>query len=241
MRQGAVDSLLKPYAATRLRVTLENALEKRALRQELATARGVLGREAFGGFIGPPPVMQAVYRTLESVAPSRATVFITGESGTGKELVAEALHQGSPRRARGFVPLNCGAIPRDLLEREIFGHVKGAFTGATENRPTAARAANGSTLFLDEIGEMLPEMQVKLLRFVQSGMVTPVGGNRAEQVDVRLVCATHRDILAKVQAGRFREDLYYRLYVVPLALPPLRARGGDVLVIARHLLAGYAT
>ena len=184
--------------------------------------------------------MQAVYRTIESVASSRATVFITGESGTGKELAAEAVHQASPRRGRPFLALNCGAIPKDLLESEIFGHVKGAFTGATENRAGAARAADGGTLFLDEIGEMPAEMQVKLLRFVQSGTVTPVGGTRAETVDVRLVCATNRDILAEVQAGRFREDLYYRLYVVPVVLPPLRARGEDVVLVARHLLGLYA-
>lgn len=240
MREGATDFLLKPYAAARLRVTLDNALEKRELRQALDTAQTVLGRESFGGFIGASPAMQAVYRTLESVASSKATVFITGESGTGKEVAAETLHQASPRKNRPFVALNCGAIPRDLLESEIFGHVKGAFTGATENRAGAARAADGGTLFLDEIGEMPMEMQVKLLRFVQSGMVTPVGGTRAEPVDARLVCATNRDILAEVQAGRFREDLYYRLYVVPVALPPLRARGEDVLLIARHLLRNFA-
>jgi len=240
MREGATDFLLKPYAAARLRVTLDNALEKRALRQALDTARTALGRESFGGFIGASPAMQAVYRTLESVAGSKATVFITGESGTGKEVAAETLHQASPRRGRPFIVLNCAAIPRDLLESEIFGHVKGAFTGATENRPGAARAADGGTLFLDEIGEMPLEMQAKLLRFVQSGTVTPVGGTRAEAVDLRLVCATNRDILAEVQAGRFREDLYYRLYVVPVVLPPLRARGEDVLLIARHLLQHFA-
>lgn len=240
MREGATDFLLKPYAAARLRVTLDNALEKRELRQALATARTELGRKSFGGFIGASPAMQAVYRTLESVAASKATVFITGESGTGKEVAAETLHQASPRKSRNFVALNCGAIPRDLLESEIFGHVKGAFTGATENRAGAARSADGGTLFLDEIGEMPMDMQVKLLRFVQSGTVTPVGGTRAEAVDVRLVCATNRDILAEVQAGRFREDLYYRLYVVPVVLPPLRARGEDVLLIARHLLRNFA-
>jgi len=240
MREGATDFLLKPYAAVRLRVTLENALEKRALRQALDTAQTVLGRDRFYGFIGGSPAMQAVYRTIESVAGSKATVFISGESGTGKEVAAEALHQASPRCRKAFIALNCGAIPRDLLESEIFGHVKGAFTGATENRIGAARAADGGTLFLDEIGELPAEMQVKLLRFVQTGQVTPVGGTRAEKVDVRLVCATNRDILAEVQAGRFREDLYYRLYVVPVVLPPLRARGEDVLLIARHLLAAYA-
>ena len=240
MREGATDFLLKPYAAARLRVTLDNALEKRSLRQALATAQSVLGRESFGGFIGASPAMQAVYRTLESVAASRATVFITGESGTGKEVAAETLHQASPRKGKPFVALNCGAIPRDLLESEIFGHVKGAFTGATENRLGAARSADRGTLFLDEIGEMPMEMQVKLLRFVQTGTFQPVGASRPEKVDVRIVSATNRDPWVEVEAGRFREDLYYRLYVVPVEMPPLRDRGEDVLLVARHFLAAFA-
>jgi two-component system repressor protein LuxO len=184
--------------------------------------------------------MQAVYRTIEGAARSRASVFITGESGTGKELAAEAIHKASPRANKPLVALNCGAIPRDLLESEIFGHVKGAFTGATENRIGAARQADGGTLFLDEIGEMPLEMQVKLLRFVQTGSFQPVGASRPEKVDVRFVCATNRDPLAEVEAGRFREDLYYRLYVVPIELPPLRERGDDVLLIARHFLRQMA-
>jgi two-component system repressor protein LuxO len=240
MQEGASDFLLKPYTAARLRVTLDNALEKRELRQQLDMAKSQLGRGRFYGFVGASPPMQAIYRTIESVASSRATVFVTGESGTGKELAAEALHQASPRAGRPFIALNCGAIPRDLLESELFGHVKGAFTGATDNRLGAARAADGGTLFLDEIGEMPAEMQVKLLRFVQSGVVTPLGGTKSEKVDVRLVCATHRDILAEVQAGRFREDLYYRIYVVPIELPPLRLRGEDAVLVARHLLGLYA-
>ncbi|WP_424810863.1 sigma-54-dependent transcriptional regulator [Roseococcus sp. YIM B11640] len=239
MREGAADFILKPYSSERLRVTLENALEKRLLRRQLDAAQNELGRARFHGFIGASPAMQAVYRTIESAAPSRATVFVTGESGTGKELVAEALHRASPRAGKRLVALNCGAIPRDLLESEIFGHVKGAFTGAAADRAGAAQAADGGTLFLDEIGEMPAEMQVKLLRFVQTGVVTPLGGTKPERVDVRLVCATHRDILQEVQAGRFREDLYYRLYVVPIEMPPLRTRGEDVILIARHLLALY--
>ncbi len=237
MRQGAVDFIVKPYAKARLTVTLTNALEKRALTQELKTVRAQLSRDRFFGFIGASAPMQAVYRTIESVAASRASVFITGESGTGKELAAEAIHKASPRAAKPFVALNCGAIPRDLLESEVFGHVKGAFTGATDNRVGAAKQADGGTLFLDEIGEMPLEMQVKLLRFVQTGSFQPVGASRTEKVDVRFVCATNRDPLAEVEAGRFREDLYYRLYVVPLALPPLRERGADAVLIARVLLA----
>ncbi|MGG5811925.1 sigma-54-dependent transcriptional regulator [Falsiroseomonas sp. CW058] len=240
MREGAVDFIVKPFAKTRLTVTLGNALEKRALASELREVKAQLQRDRFMGFIGASPAMQAVYRTVESVAASKANVFITGESGTGKELAAEAVHRASPRRGRGFVALNCGAIPRDLLESEIFGHVKGAFTGATENRTGAAKLADGGTLFLDEIGEMPLDMQVKLLRFVQTGILQPVGASRAEKVDVRIVSATNRDPWAEVEAGRFREDLYYRLYVVPVEMPPLRERGEDVLLIARHFLASFA-
>ena len=240
MREGAVDFIVKPYAKTRLTVTLQNALEKRALATELREVRAQLSRDRFFGFIGGSPAMQAVYRTIESVAASKANVFITGESGTGKELAAEAVHRASPRRSKPFIALNCGAIPRDLLESEIFGHVKGAFTGATDNRPGAAKLADGGTLFLDEIGEMPLEMQVKLLRFVQTGSFQPVGASRPEKVDVRIVSATNRDPWVEVEAGRFREDLYYRLYVVPVEMPPLRDRGEDVLLVARHFLAVFA-
>ncbi|NKE46811.1 sigma-54-dependent Fis family transcriptional regulator [Roseomonas frigidaquae] len=240
MRQGAVDFIVKPYAKARLTVTLQNALEKRALVTELREVKAQLGRDRFFGFIGASPAMQAVYRTIESVAASKANVFITGESGTGKELAAEAVHHASPRKGRPFITLNCGAIPRDLLESEIFGHVKGAFTGATDNRSGAAKLADGGTLFLDEIGEMPLDMQVKLLRFVQTGTFQPVGASRPEKVDVRIVSATNRDPWVEVEAGRFREDLYYRLYVVPLHMPPLRERGSDVLLIAAHFLAAFA-
>ncbi len=240
MREGAVDFIVKPYAKTRLTVTLQNALEKRALASELRAVKAQLTRDRFMGFIGGSPAMQAVYRTIESVAASRANVFITGESGTGKELAAEAVHRASPRRAGPFIALNCGAIPRDLLESEIFGHVKGAFSGATDNRVGAARQADGGTLFLDEIGELPLDMQVKLLRFVQTGSYQPVGASRPEKGDVRFVSATNRDPWAEVEAGRFREDLYYRLYVVPVEMPPLRARGADVALVARHFLAAFA-
>jgi two-component system repressor protein LuxO len=240
MREGAVDFIVKPYAKTRLTVTLQNALEKRALVTELREVKAQLARDRFFGFIGGSPAMQAVYRTIESVSASKANVFITGESGTGKELAAEAVHRASPRRAKPFVALNCGAIPRDLLESEIFGHVKGAFTGATDNRLGAAKLADGGTLFLDEIGEMPLDMQVKLLRFVQTGTFQAVGASKPEKVDVRIVSATNRDPWAEVEAGRFREDLYYRLYVVPVEMPPLRDRGDDVLLVARHFLGAFA-
>ena len=254
IRAGAEDFVVKPYNKDRLSVTLRNALQRRALargQKELATqltqaqtrledAEARLRRKGFVGFIGAAEPMRAVYDILQSVARSKASVFITGESGTGKELAAEALHKSSPRADRPFVALNCGAIPRDLLESEIFGHMKGAFTGATSDRVGAAKLADGGTLFLDEIGEMPLEMQVKLLRFVQTGIFSPVGSSRSMQVDVRFVCATNRDPMQEVEAGRFREDLYYRLYVVPVELPPLRERGQDVLMIARDFLARFA-
>ncbi|MBY0339417.1 MAG: sigma-54 dependent transcriptional regulator, partial [Acetobacteraceae bacterium] len=240
MKEGAQDFIVKPYAQARLTVTLENVLKARALAREVTKLKGQLNRGRFHGFIGSSPAMQGAYRTIESVAPSKASVFITGESGTGKELAAEAIHRSSPRAGKPFVALNCAAIPKDLLESEIFGHVKGAFTGATDNRVGAAQQADGGTLFLDEIAEMPLDMQVKLMRFVQTGTVQPVGSAKAERVDVRFVAATNRDILTEVEAGRFREDLYYRLYVVPIELPPLRARGEDVMQVARHFLSVFS-
>ncbi|MBI1206792.1 MAG: response regulator [Azospirillum sp.] len=240
MRQGAYDFIVKPFNAARLNVTLRNALERTKLTGMVETYRKTLDRDRFYDFIGGSTEMQAVYRTIESVASSKASVFITGESGTGKELAADAIHRASPRRNKALVALNCAAIPRDLLESEIFGHVKGAFTGATSDRTGAAVSADGGTLFLDEICEMALEVQVKLLRFIQTGSVQPVGGTRVEKVDVRFVCATNRDPLAEVEAGRFREDLYYRLHVVPLHLPPLRDREEDPIVIARQFLSDFA-
>jgi two-component system, repressor protein LuxO len=184
--------------------------------------------------------MQAVYRTIEAAAQSSASVFITGESGTGKELAAEALHRLSPRKAKAFVPLNCGAIPRDLLESVIFGHVKGAFTGATSDQEGAAARADGGTLFLDELGEMDPLLQTKLLRFVQTGSYERVGDPRPRRTDIRFLAATNRDPLEAVRSGRLREDLYYRLNVVPIRMPPLRDRGEDIVLIARRFLEQYS-
>jgi DNA-binding NtrC family response regulator len=240
MRAGAYDFLAKPFKRERLVVTLRSALEQQRLPQSVETSQREPVREAFQGFIGASPPMQAVYRTVESAAASKATVFITGESGTGKELCAQAIHDCGPRRGKPFIALNCGAIPKDLVESEIFGHVPGAFTGARGRRDGAASLADGGTLFLDEVCEMDPALQVKLLRFVQTGGFRRVGAERSERVDVRLVCATNRDPLREVEAGRFREDLYYRLHVIALPLPPLRERGGDILPIARHFLATAA-
>ena len=239
MREGALDFIVKPFPAARLLVTLKNALERQKLDREVTALKGALDRESFCGFIGASPEMQAVYRLVESVAPSKASVFITGESGTGKEVAAEAVHRLSPRRERPFIALNCAAIPKDLLESELFGHLKGSFTGAVSDRVGAARAADGGTLFLDEIGEMPMELQVKMLRFIQTGTVQQIGSPKAEKVDVRFIAATNRDPMAEIEAGRFREDLFYRLHVVPIALPPLRERGDDVLLIAHALLAQY--
>lgn len=240
MRRGAFDFLVKPFSADRLNLTLRNALERRALARMVEGYRRELDRDRYHGFIGLSPEMQAVYRTIDAVAASRANVFITGESGTGKEVAADAIHRASPRRGKPFLALNCAAIPANLLESEIFGHVKGAFTGAIADRAGAAVQADGGTLFLDEICEMPLDLQTKLLRFVQTGLVHPVGSGKEIRVDVRFVAATNRDPLAEVEAGRFREDLYYRLHVVPLVLPPLRDRGEDVVLIARSFLAEYA-
>jgi two-component system repressor protein LuxO len=184
--------------------------------------------------------MQAVYRIIESAAASKATVFITGETGTGKEVCAEAIH-GSSSRSRGpFIALNCAAIPSDLMESEIFGHVKGAFTGALRDREGAAAMADGGTLFLDEICEMPLDLQSKLLRFLQTQQFTKVGGSKVQHVDVRFVCATNRHPQEEVAQGRFREDLYYRLHVIPIELPALRDRDDDVLTLAEHFLEQYA-
>jgi DNA-binding NtrC family response regulator len=239
MREGAYDFIVKPFAPDRLLVTVRNALDRRRL-ESLAAANDIVRQGRFYGLIGASLPMRAVYNVIESTARSRATVFVTGESGTGKELCAQAIHQLSPRRGGPFVAINCGAIPKELMESEMFGHVRGAFTGAAATRQGAVARANGGTLLLDEICEMDLALQVKLLRVLQSGEFTKVGGNDVEPADVRYLCATNRDPWAAVQAGQFREDLFYRLHVVPCAMPPLREREGDILLLARHFLALYA-
>ncbi|WP_114377787.1 sigma-54-dependent transcriptional regulator [Elioraea thermophila] len=240
MQAGASDFLVKPFPRERLVVTIANALERRRLARELAELRRAADRTTFAGFIGAAPAMQAVYRIIENAAASRATVFITGESGTGKELAAEAIHRLSPRRDKPFVAINCAAIPRDLMESEMFGHVRGAFTGAVADRAGAASQADGGTLFLDEVCELDLALQGKLLRFIQTGTFQRVGSTKTEQVDVRFVCATNKDPLEEVRAGRFREDLYYRLHVIPITMPPLRERAEDILLIAEAFLARFA-
>lgn len=239
MRLGAFDFVVKPFSAERLRVTLNNALERRHLSRIVETYRDT-DRKQYFGFIGSSLPMQAVYRIIDSAAQSKATVFITGGSGSGKEVCAEAIHKRSNRGDGPFVAINCGAIPKDLMESEIFGHVKGAFTGAIAGRDGAARRADGGTLLLDEICEMDMDLQTKLLRFVQTGSFQKVGGSEAEDVDIRFVCATNRDPLKEVAEGRFREDLFYRLHVIPLALPCLSERDDDVLAIAEKFLSSYS-
>ncbi|UTA48088.1 sigma-54 dependent transcriptional regulator [Simiduia sp. 21SJ11W-1] len=237
---GALDYLTKPIAVNRLVLTVENVLEQRRLAQMLDNYRERVDRDHFDDMIGASPVMQGVYSTIESAAASRASIFITGESGTGKELCARAIHNHSDRAKNALITLNCAAIPKDLMESEIFGHVKGAFTGAHTERQGAAQLADGGTLFLDELCEMDIELQSKLLRFIQTGTFQKVGSSKSQSVDIRFVCATNRNPLEEVRAGRFREDLYYRLHVIPIRLPALRERGGDVLKIAETFLATIA-
>ncbi|MBU2955892.1 sigma-54-dependent transcriptional regulator [Marinobacter sp. F3R08] len=240
MQRGASDFISKPFDKARLDVTLTNILKKQQLKEVVEEYEKVFVREQFHRMIGASLPMQNVYRIVESAAKSRASVFITGESGTGKELCSEALHAESNRADKPFIALNCAAIPRELIESEIFGHVKGAFTGAASARDGAALRASGGTLFLDEIGEMPLDLQSKLLRLIQSGSLQPVGSSKEVNVDVRFICATNRDPLREVQEGRFREDLYYRLHVIPVHMPPLRERGKDILLIAQSLLLQYA-
>lgn len=192
-----------------------------------------------GGIVGKSPALDEVYRILGKVAPTDSTVLVTGESGTGKELLVRALHGNSRRQSRPFVPVNCGAIPRELLESELFGHEKGAFTSAIRSRPGRFELADGGTIFLDEIGEMDLSLQVKILRVLQEKEFERVGGTKTMKADVRIVAATNRDLEEEVRAGRFREDLFYRLNVIPLHLPPLRERGDDILLLADHFLGRF--
>lgn len=235
MKLGAQDFLVKPFDKERLLITLKNVLDTAKLKRLVDTYEETT-RNAYQGFIGSSLEMQAIYRMIESAAQSKATVFITGESGTGKEVCARAIHDASPRAERNFVALNCGAIPKELMESEIFGHIKGAFTGALVNREGAATLAEGGTLFLDEICEMDLQLQTKLLRFLQMGTFTKVGSNEEIQSNIRIVCATNKDPLEFIKQGKFREDLYYRLHVIPIHLPPLRERGSDILEIAQDIL-----
>ena len=243
MRAGASDYLTKPIDIDALLVAIERARERRALRVEAENLRRQLReRDAEGlqGLIGASPAMQKVYRTARQVAASRATVLVTGESGTGKGELARAIHALSPRSRSPFISLHCAAIPETLLESEMFGHEKGSFTGADRRRVGRFEQANGGTLFLDEIGEISPLVQTKLLRVLQERNLERVGGSETINIDVRVIAATNRDLVTEVREGRFREDLYYRLNVVHLEMPPLRLRGSDVLVLANAFLRRFA-
>ncbi|GGE01377.1 two component, sigma54 specific, transcriptional regulator, Fis family [Gemmobacter megaterium] len=241
MRGGAQDFLVKPFDEARFLAAVRNAL--RSDQPASAPAPATLSKPApagFRGLLGSSPAIRQVEDRVRSVARSMASVFITGESGTGKELCAQAIHDLSPRARGPFIVLNCGAIPADLMESEVFGHIRGAFPGAVNDKAGAAVVADGGTLFLDEICEMDLALQPKILRFLQTSSVTPVGAARPRRVDVRIICATNRDPTDAVRRGILREDLYYRLHVVPIRMPALRDRGDDVIGIAEAALASYA-
>lgn len=241
MRKGAYDYVQKPFKNHELLVTLEKALEKRAIVAENETLRAeVQSRWSEGQLIGKSPAMDRLRDLIKRVASSTTSVLITGESGTGKEMVARALHFQSPRAKEPFVVLNCGAMPENLIESELFGHVKGAFTGANTEKEGLFRAADGGTLFLDEVGELPPPLQVKLLRVLQERKVRPVGGSAEVEVDVRVLAATNRNVESEVDSGAFREDLFYRLNVIRIEVPPLRERPEDIPVLAGYFLQKHA-
>ncbi|MGZ5835559.1 MAG: sigma-54-dependent transcriptional regulator [Xanthobacteraceae bacterium] len=241
MRAGAVDFVVKPASVERLQVSLRNALSTRALETEITRLkRSQSGTLTFKDIITRSPRMQTVLNNAQKAATSNIPVLIEGESGVGKELIARAIHGSGERRARPMVAVNCGAIPDNLVESILFGHEKGAFTGATEKHTGKFVEADGGTLFLDEVGELPPATQVKLLRAIQEGEVEPVGGRKGIKVNVRVISATNRDLIADVKSGRFREDLFYRLHVFPISVPPLRARAEDIPDLVRHFIARFA-
>jgi len=241
MRNGAFHYLVKPFKLAEVSVTVEHAMERRlltldnmALRQEVKNGWGL------SGILGKSAAMKSVFDLVHRVAQSTANVLIHGESGTGKEMVARAIHDLGPRAGKPFVAINCTAIPETLLESELFGHAKGSFTGAAGRKRGLIEEANGGTLFLDEIGDMSPPLQAKLLRVLQERKIRPVGDNNFYEVDVRVVAATHKDLKAGIREGAFREDLYYRLSVIPIQLPALRDRNDDIPILAEHFLKKYA-
>jgi two-component system nitrogen regulation response regulator GlnG len=243
MKLGALDYLAKPFSLAEATALAQKTLHTRALEMEVRELRREVGRAVSPGgerLVGRSAALLDVFKTVGKVAGSSVTVLVTGESGTGKEMVARAIHGASPRTDAPFIAVNAAAIPQELLESELFGHERGAFTGAVDSRLGRFREAAGGTLFLDEIGDMPLSLQAKLLRVLQSGEVTPVGGRQAVSVDVRIVAATHRDLEREVREGRFREDLLYRLRVVPIHLPPLRERSDDIRALAEYFTQRYS-
>jgi len=243
MRAGAVDFITKPIDFDVLSLSVERAIARSAVSAEAESLRTQLHQQAgagMAGLVGGSAAMQRVYAVARRVAPSKAAVLITGESGTGKGELARIIHESSPRKSGPFIQLQCAALSESLLESELFGHEKGSFTGADKRRLGRFEQANGGTLFLDEVGEIPPSIQVKLLRVLQEKAFERVGGNETLKVDVRIVAATNRELVAEVEAGRFREDLFYRLKVVHIDMPPLRAREGDINLLASHFLRRFA-
>ncbi len=241
MKNGAHHYLVKPFKLTEMSVVVEKAMEKRRLQRDNQILRAQVKKQySLGDVVGKSPVMAAVFDLVRRVAGSTANVLITGESGTGKEMVARAIHASGPRGAKPFIAINCTAIPESLLESELFGHAKGSFTGAIARKKGLFEEGNGGTIFLDEIGDMSPPLQAKLLRVIQERKVRPVGDNAMIDVDVRIIAATHKDLKAAIREGCFREDLYYRLSVIPISIPPLRQRASDIPLLAQHFLRKYA-
>jgi two-component system response regulator PilR (NtrC family) len=241
MKAGAYDYLTKPFKVDEVGLVVERALERRALhRQNVALRDEIKGRFKLDRLIGKSPAMQRVFEMIRKIAPARTSVLLIGESGTGKELAARALHELSGRADNDFVAVNCGAIPETLIESELFGHVKGAFTGAGSDKMGLFEAAHGGTIFLDEIGELPVPMQVKLLRVLQERKVKRVGGVQEKEVDLRVVAATNRDLETEVEKGTFRQDLFYRLNVIQLRLPPLRERREDVALLCDHFIRKFS-
>jgi len=240
MKKGAYDFLIKPVSAQRIITSVKNGMERTRLEQKVEVLKKGLPSSNVSGFKGSSKPMLAIYKLIETISHSKAPVFITGESGTGKEVCAQAIHQSGPRAKKPFVAINCAAIPDNLMESEIFGHVKGAFTGASDARSGAAKRADGGTLFLDEICEMDINLQAKLLRFLQTGQIKRVGSDIIEDLDLRILCATNRDPIQEIKEKRFREDLFYRLDVLNIELPPLRDRGDDIIEISDFFIEKFS-